>query len=81
MLFVIIVRILDFNENLLEFGHSSDALLEEGTGQVLLGDSELIGLGNLVHVGLWLIDLDEGLKDVDDSSWHITVYFFNFLIS
>ena len=75
------MSVLNFGEYLLEFCHTADAFLKEWAGEIFLGDAELIGLWYFVDIGLWLVDLDEGFKDVDDSSWYVSVNLLNFNFS
>ena len=64
LLFSVSRPILHFVEDVLKLSHASDFLVKEGAHQVFLRYCELVGLGDLIHIGLRLINLDEGFEDI-----------------
>lgn len=77
LLLTVAPSVLHFDEDILEFCHSSDFFVEKWTHQEFLCDFQLIHLGYLIDVRLRLVNLDEGLEDAEDASRHTTIYFFD----
>lgn len=61
-----LVAILDALEDLFEFVHSSNALFKEGALKVLLGQTQLLLLVDLLHLRLFLVQAHERRHQADN---------------